>query len=235
MSELALNPPTVPVGACFDNWNELAQYLFNNATAELPSSSDLIIVSETEPDADERGKVWFRLVSGRLERVYKYVGGAWRSPHPVPASSNSRLIWVGLAADVDTYDGGSVGAVSAFTGPMWEIDTAFAQRFPVGVGTFPLSGTVVAVGGTGGADEVTLTPEQTATKGHVHEVPWRDNTSGEGSSNNTGSISTASEDDEVEETSAVDDADAEEPISLLPPYIGVYFLKRTARTCYVPS
>lgn len=49
-------------------------------------------------------------------------------------NSYERRLFVGTQADLDTYDGGSAGAVTAISGPAWEIDTDFNGRSPMGVG-----------------------------------------------------------------------------------------------------
>ena len=40
-------------------------------------------------------------------------------------------------AAVDTFDGGEAGAIGDASGPMWQIDTAYAGRSPMGPGAIP--------------------------------------------------------------------------------------------------
>ena len=155
--------------------------------------------------------------------------GVWLSPHPTPPSSDERRMWIGIDTDLITYDGGDANPLSLYSGAMWAVDTAFAARFPVGVGTFAASG-AVAVLGTGGEDKHLLT---------IAEMPAHDHPG----SNLSHTIATDSGGSDM---GADYDTDNKDPIVLtiasqgggtahnnLPPYIGVYFIKRTIRQFYV--
>lgn len=90
------------------------------------------------PDAADQDKPWIRLnADGSLDRVYTFFTGVWASPHPVPPDGATNLIQLydGDATSLDTFDGGSAGAVTATTGPFWEIIADFGNRIPIGAGT----------------------------------------------------------------------------------------------------
>src|SRR6185436_5578909 len=107
----------------------------------------------TKPSVENNAYPWLNTNDMRWYRFE----GIWISN--TNYSLFDRRIFVGDVADIATYDGGDTEIPSDRHGPMWAIDTDFAARFPVGVGTFP-SGASVAVTGTGGEEKVTLTEGQ---------------------------------------------------------------------------
>ena len=138
-------------------------------------------------------------------------------------------MFVGTTTDLLSYDGGDGTAVAGDTfGPMWMVDTLFDARFPVGVGTFAASG-AVAVKGTAtatsivGEDQHTLTiPEMPA---HTHNFfPLVTADANNGGANGvqygaTANVATSSTGDGTSHNN-------------LPPFYGVYFIKRTDRIYY---
>lgn len=93
-----------------------------------------VTIGPTAPAASDQDKLWVKTSAGAPIGQFIYFNGAWVWPHEVPASGSERRMWVGSLADLQTYDGGSVGAVGAATGPFWEEDVAFRDRIPMGVG-----------------------------------------------------------------------------------------------------
>jgi hypothetical protein len=163
-------PGTLPFD-CYPTPQQLNEAIINGAVAEVAAEFTPVIKSEVEPGVDQRDYVWFSLVD--LE-YYIYVNGDWVRKHPTPAGGSERRLWVGTEADLWSYDGGDgsdpgvvapVGAVGA----MWEVDTSFAAKFIIAPGMLP-GGTVLAVGATGGVEEVTLTEAQGAVGNHEHPV-----------------------------------------------------------------
>lgn len=112
--------------------------MFQLGYAELGDITG-IIISESAPAAEDRDKAWIKLVAGAPAYPYPAVwfNGHWVIRHPLPGESSLRQIWVGSSVDLETFDGGQAGAVGVASGPMWEIDTAFAGRVPIGAGTIP--------------------------------------------------------------------------------------------------
>lgn len=220
-----------PPEYCPANWNRLGLDFAALLAGYLPGFYSLLIVSETEPSAEDRSKIWFKLEGdGSPEgNFYIYNGGAWVSRNLEPAGSQARRIFRGSPADIWAYDGGdgtdpASSPPTDTTGAMWEIDTDFAARSPIGVGTLPLSGTAIAQGGTGGVDQVTLTEDQIPAHTHPPLSPSTSFVCGGGTLIvGMGSTPAASSAATTGETGGDD------PHDNMSPYLGVYFIKRTAR------
>lgn len=246
---------------CFTTANRFAQDIANAISGYLKGEYNTFNYGNTEPAVEDRSKPWFRLNGdGSPDKWYVYHGGAWVSPHPVPPSSQSRIIWVGIEADLWAYDGGdgtnpSSTAPSDTVGAMWEKDSNFSFRFPLGAGTSPsvtqpsgdiTGGTTVGAGDTGGSEDTEVVLDSTKLPPHTHpisidgdgvsaneeegrfrvgagtELDWQEST-------NSSSVGY------TRETGGTDDE--AQPISHtnMPPFIGVYFCKRTARKFYVAA
>jgi microcystin-dependent protein len=128
-------------------------------------------VSTLTPDADHQDLPWLKLdINGRPERLYWFAAGAWLSLHTSPPGTT--VWWFNALPNFDTFDGGSAGAVSDYTGPMWQQAllpdlTPIAAQFPIVAGTLP-SSLVLAVGDTGGEEDHVLTTGELAE--HAHNV-----------------------------------------------------------------
>ena len=187
---------------------------------QLPINYAVWNYGNSTPSADQRGYPWARLnVDGSFDRVYVYFNGSWVSPHSIPASSPVRYFYLDTLASITNYDGGSVGAITATTGPMWEVDTAMQGRMPIGVSGDFLEGT------TGGAKEITLTEAQLAA--HTHGLTFP--TTGTGGLRTL--INQASNPTPTE-TIISDSTGDGDPINVMNPYKTGYFIKRTARIYY---
>jgi microcystin-dependent protein len=131
---------------------------------------------------------------------------------------------------------------------MWEVDTEFEARFPVGVGAFVASGAVAVLGKTtstaiAGEDQHKLTLPELAA--HTHNVAIKvfghggedgDRSAADGGTtsntvtNNTTVFPTSTLDPDLD-ASAVS-AGGDIAHNNLPPFYGVYFIKRTIRVYY---
>lgn len=229
---VTLVPGTLPQGFCFQNWQQIYNAFFTLATAFLPGQFRTFNFSDSEPTAENRDKPWLHLnPDGSPDRWFVYFDGAWVWPYEVPASSSERRIWAGSAIALETYDGGSAGAVSATTGPFWEVDTDFEGKMPVGAGELQPSGAIIGVGDTGGVDQVTLStneiPAHAHTIGNAYSVQCGDGSSaivgfaGTGSAVPVGNINTSS-------------TGGGNPHTNMPPYQTVHYIKRTARVFRTP-
>jgi len=187
------------------------------------------------PGADYRIYPWLRTEQGFEDGWYYWDDtiGAWIKPHPTPASGGERRCFVGSTTDLQTYEGGNANAVDDADGPFWEVDSSFAARFPVGVGSFDNAGDVGVTDTTtstavAGEDEHTLTEAEMPP--HTHGYFDARIGSGEGIQGDTDPnmvmYKHPSNDDCSGDTCSTGDGD---PHNNLPPFYGVYFIKRTAR------
>jgi microcystin-dependent protein len=188
------------------------------------------------PWLDENGQWW----------IFK--GGFWVYKNPVTAAYERR-IYVGTTTDLLSYDGGDGTAVAGDTfGPMWEVDTEFEARFPVGAGAFVASGAVAVMGKATstaivGEDQHKLTLPELAA--HTHNVAIKvfghGGEDGDRSAADGGTTSnTVTNNTTVFPTSTLDPDLGASAVSAggdiahnnLPPFYGVYFIKRTIRVYY---
>jgi microcystin-dependent protein len=231
--------------SCYGDLQEHAVDLVSQMTGTVLDGSLKYIISETAPGADDRDKLWIKTSSGAPVRQYVYYNGAWVWPHNIPAGDTKLQIYKGSAESVATLDGGTAGAVGSSSGPFWEIDPDLSGKFPLGAGTLP-SGTEVNSGTTGGSETVTLTSDQLPDHGHLGEAYYRaqagaasgtdpsglaDDTLHENAGHTTRATYNNFNKAGVITTSMT--GTTGQAHNNMPPYYGVYFIKRTARQYYV--
>lgn len=243
---IVLTPGSLPEGYCFSSYQTLLNDFFNLSSGYGPGNYSFFNYGNTEPAVDDRNKPWLRLnADGSRDDWYVFYTGQWLAPYRVPPSSSERRLWVGLEADLATYDGGEVGAVSDTTGPFWEVDHNFDARFLVGPGTFavdpadPATGTTVGVGGTGGKENSQVTIGSANLAPHTHDIGCE--ASDEGDSTDESGRFTVSDGTFHWRTTTGKKightrlgggtAGAATPLSFtnLPPYRGIFVIKRSAR------
>ena len=235
---------TIEPSACFSSVQALYDLVIDSTTAHVKGEYSLFNFGDTVPAVSDQDKPWIRTIGNAPDKIYVYESGYWLSRHPVPADSYERRICT--TAQLAEYDGGGVGTATTFTGPFWEVDPDFSAVFPVGVGTFA-SGTDVDNGGTGGEDKTTLTSSQLPNHQHDGKAYYASEQSA-ASSNSTDPSGNA---DDCEHESKGHTAGSGVGFSVagvrtegslvggsgeahdnLPPYRGVYFIKRTIRQYY---
>lgn len=238
---LPVTPGTLPSGACPATYQEMLNLFSANQTVPFPSTFTGVILSSTAPS--DTTKAWFQLDSfGRPVRLYAFASGAWLSLHPcVPGFT---MIWTTTLPTMTTFDGGDANPVSAISGPMWEEVVSLRAAFPLGAGTLP-SGTVVAAGGTGGVETVTL--GSTNVPAHNHDL-WVGSSDGTASgvrealqtvdNPHGGTAAKYALSDGVTghnnyvQSEGGDGSGAAVAHTNMPPYVGVFFLRRTNRLFY---
>jgi hypothetical protein len=180
-----------------------------------------------------------------------YFNGKWVARNPIDASSSERRLWVGSLANLYLHDGGdgvdpTVTAPTATTGAMWEEDTTFRDKLPMGV--LAATGQVQTVGATAGA--LTSVIAEANLPEHVHymfsirELAGANGTTvasshsvdRQGGQNGTGDREYAMSGSDlttypptVGQTSKVGSGTA---LPIVPPVVGVYISKRTVRQFY---
>lgn len=231
MPQLPLIPGTIPPGMCFASDQERWNFFFQNGYAQGPDIVG-IIVSDTAPGIEfQVGYGWIKTIGGSPGKLYTFNNGSWVSEHTVPASSDVRQLWVGSLLDLESYDGGSAGEVTATSGPMWEEDTDFIGRSPMHPGAIPGSDPAasIAVGQDLGAGSRAFTISDMPE--HQHVMKFGSGTSGSIFPAVTTSA-TSIFDFSTEPTGS---ATTPTPVSMLHPVRGCYLIKRTARTHYVAA
>ncbi len=229
-----LTPPNLPIGYCPTNYQQLANDIVSGTQATFNSSignsffnfgpTTPALNNQVYPWLDENGEWWV------------FNGGYWSRKNPVAANGLERRIFVGSTTDLRSYDGGdgTANTPTNYTGPMWEVDTAFEAKFPVGVGTFAASG-VVSVNGTttstavAGEDKHTLTVAEMPS--HSHSMTWDSQDTAGGNQLKTLYYGPdANVVNDINKNTGNSGGDAAH--NNLPPFYGVYFIKRTARIYY---
>lgn len=139
-------PGTLPEGFCPATEQARLDTYATHLAVTIPEGSYQFIIQAAKPGPSfQTGYVWKRLVNGYPERDYLFVSGVWFSPHPIQPSGNHRALYIGSLPDLINEDGGSAGAVTATTGPMWEEDTTFIGRSPMHPGLIPGTTDTLAV------------------------------------------------------------------------------------------
>lgn len=229
--QVTLTSGTLPSGFCPSNEQERFNEYVKRTTGQLPGSYSTIVFQNAKPGVVDQDKLWMRTnADGTLDRAYTFSNGIWRSPHAVP--TNFTWLYWGAITDVDSLDGGSAGTVTATSGPFWAEVTEARGRFPVHPDPNKvLLTTPISVKGTGGEETHTLVPG--ALPDHVHQLKGSDLAINYGS----GTLAAAFLKRDVAITSVVettaDSGGNGKPHNNMPPYIGLYLLRRTPRLYYI--
>lgn len=210
-------------------WKQAVDYITQNTevVTEISGLTQFINYGSTVPAADNRDYPWLRTTD---HRWYQYTSGAWLSRHPDDPSGNAIRLWVGSLAALQTYDGGDTGAVGDASGPMWEEYTAAQGRFPIHPATLAVEG-AIGVGSIGGDETATIAQANLPAVALDVAIP-----ASVTSQSDTGAGKIVCGSDTVEPadgpTLATENLGSGDALPILPPYIGVYLVRRTARIYY---
>ncbi len=229
-----------PAGYCYPgDPNVFAQDLLQYVQI-LPNASATAYycIGSDIPGPSYHGMAWLRTNSGDKDGWYYWLEtvGAWVRPHPIPPLSKERKIWVGTLTELQTYDYGDTNAVGPASGPFWEVDSAFEAKFPVGVGQFASAGAVnvtetTTSTGLTGEDKHVLTAQEMPLHTHGYFDPRIGAGEGiQGDADPNWVMYKHPTNENCTGTSCP--AGENQPHNNLPPFYGVYFIKRTARIYY---
>lgn len=233
---------SLPSGFCPADYQAMVNGFSSVQTVTFPTTFTGITVSATKPT--DQTQAWLQLDSfGRPVRLYYFAAGAWLSQHPL--APGFTMLWTTALPTFTSFDGGDANPLSAISGPMWEEVTAFRARMPVGVGTLPISGTVLAVGDTGGLEKVTLTTQNVpgpdinlwvggsdgSASGIKEALQTVDNPHAGTSAAYQSSDGVSGHNDYVQNPYG-DASGAATAHENLPPYLACYLLRRTTRLFY---
>lgn len=232
---ITLTPPSLPIGYCPTNYQQLANDVISGTQANFNSAigNSFFNFGPTTPTLNNQVYPWL----DNNGNWWVFQGGYWSRENPVAANSSERRIFVGTSADVLSYDGGdgTVYSGNPYAGSMWAIDTNFEARFPVGAGTFAASG-VVSVNGTttstavAGEDKHTLVTSEMPS--HTHQILDQYINLTQRGSADTSVFSATNRSEGVANLLPTTSSGGDAAHNNLPPFYGVYFIKRTSRVYY---
>lgn len=212
--------------------HEFGVQLIQGLAGETDGDSTFFNDGDTTPSPDNRVYPWTPSSfsgSNPPAFIYHYVNGAWIMPNPI--ATGAVMMYTGTEASIVTFDGGEAGAITDTTGPMWEKLATMDARFPVGPGTFP-SGAIINVGDQGGVEEHVLTraelPNVSVDTLSQRRINVQDGGSAVVTTPDTSSTGAAFQATALP-TEPLGDGDAHTNV---PPYTGIFFIKRTARKFY---
>lgn len=229
---LPLNAGQLPYTCYPANPQTLINDAFRLGSATMPNIRG-VVISDSRPATGDQDKFWVKTSSSAPVGQFIFYNGAWVWPHATPAGGSERRLWVGTLADLITYDGGDVNALGSASGAMWQQDTDFNDRIPIGAtATYP-------VNANSGAATQTLISANLPD--HTHEIGCEVSDYAAGSNiagrfRATGGGANFYYDQAVSTTvrglTRVLGTVATS-FSILPPIRGIFFIKRTSRTYIV--
>lgn len=228
MGNVAISSSSLPVGACLPVTDAQWQLLISLVSGEADVSVN-VHIGEAAPS--DLTKAWLKTISGVPDRFYYFASGVWLAKHPI-ATGFTVLAPAGTSlADIDTLDGGEVGPITAFTGPMWERDTDFDATFPIGPGTLA-SGLVLAEGDTGGAEKVGLVSSEMPPHFHAMLVTQTETGGGNDVNRLRPNPTVADSAGNTGVTGGDTTTNLVVPHQNMPPYRVRFYIKKSARTHY---
>lgn len=246
-----LVPPQLPSQYCYPaDPQTLANDMFSNAMVQAFTST---LIQQfynrglTAPDPANQGYPWLKETSntgGAPVRWYLFFNGQWLWPHEIEPEDQERRLWVGSIADLvkkdrpEVYEN-SADPLSLTTGPFWEVDTAFAGRFPLAPGVIPGSSPAATVAVTGTSDDQggsgeykhQLTIAELPAHNHPHPED-QPTTDVDRDAGNVGIGLDSANQFPNADTTWTGQTGGDAAHNNMPPYYGAYIIKRTSRQFY---
>jgi hypothetical protein len=171
---VAITTSSVPSNFCFQSFQNDWAFLVSLLSGNLANVGNFVNVGSVTPTPANENKPWIRdNPDGTPDKTYRHVSGVWVSEHPIPPGFSMLAPAGTIVADVPTLDGGLNEPLTAFTGPMWEVDTDMAAKFPIGPGTLG-SGKVLNPGDTGGEEQHSLISSEMPPHTHGLDLVYRE-------------------------------------------------------------
>lgn len=169
---IPVTPLTLPAGFCPVTYQDIWNAFAAASQVTIPDALSQIVWQSTQPS--DQTVSWGKVDSlGRPIGIYRFAQGAWLSSHPIVPGLTQW--WFTAQPDFTSFDGGDANPISATSGPMWQLardggGNVIAAKFPITAGTLA-SGTILAVGNTGGEEKHLLTiAEAGIDPNHQHAV-----------------------------------------------------------------
>lgn len=226
---LPIRPGTLPPGICYESEQDRLVGFSENQQAVLTGMA-IYNFGAVLPAPEYEIYPWFRTTDG----MWYFYSGDWISQRPrKDQDPNTRALYVGTLISLQTYDGGDTNPPSDRSGPMWEEDTTFIGRSPIGVGLIPGSNppkTLALLEDHGAGSHI-----QTIAEMPVHAHPpmdadvdgfWMHRTLGTGGNGNVGGTPDAQR---VAQTGTAGNGD---PMSIVHPVRALYIIKPSNRLYY---
>ena len=130
-----------PPGYCPATNQQFADDIAAALEVFFPGEFALTIKSSNQPTVEQRSMTWNKTDASTGQSVgyfeWNVVVGQWTKNHwpggVIP--TYERRIFVGTLTQLSVYDGGEAGTISQSTGSFWVQDTAFTDKWPLGVGS----------------------------------------------------------------------------------------------------
>lgn len=252
---------TFPVNYCFTSLQGYANDLVALLTGTVQSGFASLVIGPNLPAPNQQSSLWIKVDAYGNPIGWFIFQGQWVQPHPISPSSKFRTIYTGTPNQLWLEDGGdgtdpSTNPPTPTSGSFWQVDTAFNFAIPMGAGTSPVTydgnpATVLAVGATLGEERHVLTGNEEAIVPHDHGVgialtPGKASQysfaihnaqditpAADWENSYSGASGTASK--EILSGPAIQPSPTPPVLSHqnLPPVVGVYIVRRTARVYIV--
>lgn len=174
-----ITPQQLPSGTCPTTYQEMWNAFAAAGFVSIPDSVSQVVWQASKPT--DSTVTWGQLDAlGRPVRIYRFAQGAWLSYNTMQPGLT--MWWFAALPDFTLFDGGDANPLSDISGPMWQQakdsnGNVIAAKFPIPAGTLP-SGTVIALGNTGGEENHTLTAKESVP--HTHTLLTVDNVTAPG-------------------------------------------------------